>query len=294
MHISEKWFYKKQGIICGPLSTDEILAGISAEEISADALFWKQSIDEWVNYDAALKAIRSRSKPKASSPSYAKWLSAARQQINLVLQEMTVLRGITTRSLEYHQYAFASLLVLYFINLGRDNKLYELINMDARIFLSLLIVFINAMYCAFTILFFVWLTREVQRIIDLGGSIRTSPRWAVGWFFVPILSLYKSVRILMDIWKFYAIANGHRTRFGYIYLSLWSLFSWLATPLLIITTAAVGWQLYVIAAGGSGMSQWRFNNFLIWVGIQFFLQLLSTLLFSDVLRRMANEKCLPE
>ena len=52
------------------------------------------------------------------------------------------------------------------------------------------------------ILFFVWLHRAYvslhrREVPDL----RFSPGWAVGWFFIPILSLYKPYQVVSDLWK---------------------------------------------------------------------------------------------
>jgi len=52
------------------------------------------------------------------------------------------------------------------------------------------------------ILFLMWIHRAHRNLPALGNTnLKYSPGWAVGWFFVPILSLWKPYQVTTEIWK---------------------------------------------------------------------------------------------
>ena len=52
------------------------------------------------------------------------------------------------------------------------------------------------------ILFLMWIHRAHRNLPSLGNTnLKYSPGWAVGWFFVPILSLWKPYQVTTEIWK---------------------------------------------------------------------------------------------
>jgi len=52
------------------------------------------------------------------------------------------------------------------------------------------------------ILFLMWIHRVHRNLPSLGNTnLKYSPGWAVGWFFVPILSLWKPYQVTTEIWK---------------------------------------------------------------------------------------------
>lgn len=52
------------------------------------------------------------------------------------------------------------------------------------------------------ILFLMWIHRTHRNLPSLGNTnLKYSPGWAVGWFFVPILSLWKPYQVTTEIWK---------------------------------------------------------------------------------------------
>jgi thiol-disulfide isomerase/thioredoxin len=54
----------------------------------------------------------------------------------------------------------------------------------------------------YQITFFVWLYQAVGRLRERPGiSMRFTPGWAVGWFFVPVASLYKPFQAMHDVWR---------------------------------------------------------------------------------------------
>jgi hypothetical protein len=51
------------------------------------------------------------------------------------------------------------------------------------------------------VLFLIWIHRAYKNLSALGvRSLEYTPGWAVGWFFVPLASLYMPYRIVKEIW----------------------------------------------------------------------------------------------
>jgi hypothetical protein len=51
-----------------------------------------------------------------------------------------------------------------------------------------------------TIGFLAWLSRSIENVLPLGGGRPlTSPRWAIGWWFVPLANLVMPMRVVADL-----------------------------------------------------------------------------------------------
>lgn len=52
------------------------------------------------------------------------------------------------------------------------------------------------------IVFFFWMYRSYKNLVELGvRGLQFSPGWAVGYFFVPILSLYRPCHVAQELWR---------------------------------------------------------------------------------------------
>jgi hypothetical protein len=50
--------------------------------------------------------------------------------------------------------------------------------------------------------FFFWIHRAYKNLPFLGGTkLKSSPGWAIGWFFVPIAFLWKPYQVVKEIWE---------------------------------------------------------------------------------------------
>jgi hypothetical protein len=59
-----------------------------------------------------------------------------------------------------------------------------------------------ALYIASGIVFFIWIHRAHRNLPSLYATdLRFTPGWAVGWFFVPIMSLFRPYQVASEIWK---------------------------------------------------------------------------------------------
>lgn len=57
-------------------------------------------------------------------------------------------------------------------------------------------------YISASISFLFWIYRVYKNLTFLGNdNLRHSPGWAVGWFFIPIFSLWKPYQVMQEIWK---------------------------------------------------------------------------------------------
>jgi len=58
-----------------------------------------------------------------------------------------------------------------------------------------------ASLAAYGVLFLMWVHRTNRNAHSLAGGMGTSPGWAVGWFFVPLVSLWKPFHALDQTWR---------------------------------------------------------------------------------------------
>jgi hypothetical protein len=56
-------------------------------------------------------------------------------------------------------------------------------------------------YIASGVLFLVWLYRANSNLPVLGvATPKFTPRWAVGWFFIPVMSLFRPFQVVSEVW----------------------------------------------------------------------------------------------
>ena len=55
---------------------------------------------------------------------------------------------------------------------------------------------------AYVVVFFMWIYKANKNLRSLrAAGLRFTPGWAVGWFFVPIMNLFRPYQIVSEIWK---------------------------------------------------------------------------------------------
>ena len=63
-------------------------------------------------------------------------------------------------------------------------------------------VFFGLAVFATAVAFLMWIYRASQNLPRLGAlGQRFSPRWAVGWWFVPIMFLFRPYQVISEIWR---------------------------------------------------------------------------------------------
>lgn len=59
-----------------------------------------------------------------------------------------------------------------------------------------------ALALASAVVFLMWIHLAHKNLSSLGASnLRFTPGWAVGWFFVPIMGLFRPYQVVSEIWK---------------------------------------------------------------------------------------------
>lgn len=60
----------------------------------------------------------------------------------------------------------------------------------------------SILYFASAVAFLMWMHRAHKNLSALGATgLRFTPGWAVGWFFVPIMCLFRPYQVTSEIWK---------------------------------------------------------------------------------------------
>jgi uncharacterized BrkB/YihY/UPF0761 family membrane protein len=55
---------------------------------------------------------------------------------------------------------------------------------------------------AYVIVFFMWIYQANKNLRSLrAAGLRFTPGWAVGWFFIPIMNLFRPYQVVSEIWK---------------------------------------------------------------------------------------------
>jgi len=58
------------------------------------------------------------------------------------------------------------------------------------------------LYVTSGILFLIWIHRAYKNLHSIrADGLRFTPGWAVGWFFVPIMSLFRPYQVVSEIWR---------------------------------------------------------------------------------------------
>lgn len=85
--------------------------------------------------------------------------------------------------------------------------------------------------------FLAWLSRTVEITPALGaGTPHDSPRWAIGWWFIPIAFLWKPYTVVREVWD--RLATPARARGGTLVLAWW--LAWIASTIIARLAQATG------------------------------------------------------
>jgi hypothetical protein len=71
------------------------------------------------------------------------------------------------------------------------------------------------------VVFLRWILLANRNVRRLGADLSVTPGWAVGWFFVPILNLWKPYRAMRELWKASRAAASWREQPGSVILPVW-------------------------------------------------------------------------
>jgi hypothetical protein len=92
-----------------------------------------------------------------------------------------------------------------------------------------------------SIIFLTWIYRAHKNLVALGvNNLRCSPRWAVGYYFIPYFSFFRPFQVMKEIWK----ASGPLTTVD----------SWKKSPSSPLVT---GWWALYLAMVLHGYATWN-------------------------------------
>ena len=120
------------------------------------------------------------------------WTRAIWTSVLLVVTGITIAIyiGLTTEVLDLRQrYEAGEFLVVSRLADAEENK-------------DIAQVFYGLVFIATAVAFLMWTYRASHNLRPLGTmGQRFSPRWAVGWWFVPIMFLFRPYQVVAEIWK---------------------------------------------------------------------------------------------
>jgi hypothetical protein len=75
----------------------------------------------------------------------------------------------------------------------------QLLANDTRETVVQIVVLVN--FVAAAVVFLVWLYGAYKNLRPLGANPDTTPGWVVGYFFIPILNLFRPFQVFQEIWR---------------------------------------------------------------------------------------------
>jgi Domain of unknown function (DUF4328) len=130
------------------------------------------------------------------------------------------------------------------------------------------------------ITFLKWVYRAYKNIQGFGAeNLRYSPGWAVAYYFMPVLSLFRPVQVMNEIWRASDDPRDWRRRPG-----SWLIGSWWA---LFLVYGLVTWISLRLALQASNNDQWNFAAIMAILGdlISIPLSIAALRLVTEVFRR---------
>ncbi|MBX3481192.1 MAG: DUF4328 domain-containing protein [Caulobacter sp.] len=67
----------------------------------------------------------------------------------------------------------------------------------------------------------VWFYRATKNARAIASGLETKPGWAVGYFFIPIMSLYRPYRTISELWRSAMLPIGWRSQSDPVQLRFW-------------------------------------------------------------------------
>lgn len=118
------------------------------------------------------------------------------------------------------------------------------------------------LYLVTVVVFSVWIYRANYNVRQLGAEgLRFTPGWSVGWYFIPVFSLWKPYQAMKEIWKASANpARWHEQQRGTILPWWWFLF---------LASGILGNVSGRLALGVKGISQLEALDILLMVSYTF-------------------------
>jgi hypothetical protein len=120
--------------------------------------------------------------------------------------------------------------------------------------IAAVVLLVDFVVCVIT--FLMWLHRAYDNLPALGVTDRRwSPGWAVGWWFIPIMSLFRPYQLVKEVWQ----ASAPTASPAWRNQALPDFFRWWWGLLLLYLIVGVFLERFARAAGGTvsrGVADW--------------------------------------
>lgn len=186
----------------------QVLAMLQQETLSPNAYFWKEGMAEWQPLSTLV-------------PSPAAAMSAAPPVARLLESPLAFTKdplGLTQTlkvMLWIHLGTVVVSLGLDFmqLNLARSGSV-TLESAEANDFRQMIMGLIYlAVYIATAIIFMKWIYRANLNCRGFGATdMKDTPGWSIGWYFIPIMNLFRPFQAMKEIWMVSADPVNWRTQ----------------------------------------------------------------------------------
>ncbi len=134
------------------------------------------------------------------------------------------------------------------------------------------------------VIFLIWINRANKNARALGAkNMKFSPGWCVGWWFIPIASLWKPYQVVREIWKTSKSLDNWQTQENSTISLWWSL--WIITG--ILKQIIVRWSLSIYSYSYE-LKDYQ-NIELAWIFSSIFDIALS-IIFIKIIRKICNRQ----
>lgn len=230
------WYYKAADEKKGPLSFEEL------EQLVASGLFTKKTLvrgyttSKWTAAESSPLGGRLWPKPPAYSQEYLDVFSISKK-IRVAMYLLIAVAAIAAVG-NINEYRVLSLLE------DGSGMLQEEIMAEAEssdLIQGLVGITQMVLWFVTAIMFCIWTYRCNVNVRVMGATgLNIRPGWAIGWYFVPIMSLWKPYQAMKEVWQAsLSPTNWYNVKRGKIMSRWW--FFWIVSN--FIDQAAFKWSL---------------------------------------------------
>jgi|GEM_PF-4518444 len=220
------WFYAKDSQKIGPLPESEIRALIEKGTLSKDTLVWTDGMNDWLptidvplltssDVETAICAVGGERMPISAMLNYGdQWVDPANKEVFVqglhegvhqppasgayIYADPTKRANITKRLFVIGVIFEIGMNIFDYFDSGVDSIDFTIADGFSAFFgLGFALV-----YTAGVVAFCMWMNRVCRNAHALATREMTiTPGWSVGYFFIPIVSLWKPFQAMKEIWK---------------------------------------------------------------------------------------------
>lgn len=214
------WYYEKSGKPAGPVSLDHMKRLVSSGDVTNRTKVWKEGMEEWQEAQSTqlLNLFTHSSPPPLQKESMPPPLALSKTSLSDAVEPLEGFKDPANLTNWLKIFLYLTIIISV-IALFSDFLEFQLINAfkqavytsqaravadaEASAARQQLIGIIQfGTFVVTGILFLKWIYRANYNARRLGASgMKFTPGWSIGWYFVPIVSLWKPYQAMKEIWK---------------------------------------------------------------------------------------------